>query len=149
MGGQLISSLCHFSPACTWTPPWDPSQQPCRQMKLQCHLLVTRRPAGQAKGGTGKRNEGPLWFNLAVESQLLDPTLGSFPHLCEPRLDGGSPLFIFPTDQRPSVMSQWSEPFLKTSQSQDPHPRSPQKLVTLTPGHKYPPWSFHRVDPLT
>lgn len=99
-------------PSCTWTPPWDASLQPCPHVKLQCHLLVTRRPANQAEGKRG----GLIW----PQDLLLDPTLGSFLHLYESRLDGD---FIYICHwPRP-----WSENFLQTSRSQDPEPTVPSE----------------------
>lgn len=72
-----------------------------------------------------------------MESQLLNPTLGRFIHLCEPRLDGGSLLFIFLIDQKLSGMSRWSEPFLQTLKLVPPHSVLPE-ASSPNPGTQNP-----------
>lgn len=56
----------------------------------------------------------------------MEPHTGRFVHLCEPRLDGGSLLFIFLIDQKLSGMSRWSEPFLQTLKLVPPHSVLPE-----------------------
>lgn len=115
--GSLVKEATNFllsqgSPACTWTPPWEPSQQSLPRVKLQCHLLVTRKPAGQA-GRKGKEESkvhyGWIWsWNLICWTPHW-----SFCHLCELRVDVGAPfLYVLLTKDTQSCLSGQS-PFFK------------------------------------
>lgn len=144
--GQLISSLSHVSLACTWTAPWKPSQQqPFPGVKLQCHLLVTRKPAGQDERKGKKELRGhchPIWpWHLSYWTSRWT----IFPTYVRSELMEGALYLQFLLTKNTQACPCSQSPFFTPLKW---HPLSPQKLMPQAPWLKLPSWSSQGVDPL-